>query len=104
MLSHPCNGELAEQRQVFLRCSSKPSILQIFNVQTGRYEQAIKGVIFHIEDAPKNAWLCLEPQQLMELSLECEISVEDGCKLSLAVYTDDIPQWTYTYNSGFGIF
>lgn len=74
----------------------------LLNVQTGRYEQAIKGVTFNIEDTPKNAWLCLEPQQLVELSREYEIAVEDGCKLSLAVYADDIPQWTY--NIGFGIF
>lgn len=71
------------------------------NVQTGRYEQAVKRVEFKTEEAPQNAWLYLPPQQLKELSLEYGISVEDGCKVSLSVYQEQIPQWTYHF--GFGV-
>lgn len=72
-----------------------------FNVQSGRYEQSVKKVSFNFEKSPENAWLSLDPEALAALCIEKDIAVEEGCKLSLAVY-DDIPLWCYHF--GFGVF
>lgn len=72
-----------------------------FSPETGKYEQAVKQVQFTCEAAPENAWLSLHPEQLAELCAEMEVSKEEGCKLSLAVYADQTPQWTYHF--GFGV-
>ena len=72
------------------------------NIQTGKYEQAVKSVTFNIEPAPDNAWLSLSPAQLKELTLEYGLAVQEGCKLSLSVYNDQSPQWIY--HLGFGVY
>ena len=72
------------------------------NIQTGKYEQAVKSVTFNIEPAPDNAWLSLSPAQLKELTLEYGLPVQEGCKLSLSVYNDQSPQWIY--HLGFGVY
>lgn len=72
------------------------------NVKTGRYEPSIKQVKFNCENAPENAWLNLSPGALKELCEEKDLDVREGCKISLAVYSDDIPQWSYHF--GFGVF
>ncbi|WP_139851758.1 type I-F CRISPR-associated helicase Cas3f [Acinetobacter pullicarnis] len=72
------------------------------NPATRRYEPSKKPVNFAEEAAPQNAWLAMHPQQLIELSAEYGLSREEGCKASLAVYSDEIPQWTYHY--GFGLY
>lgn len=72
-----------------------------FSPETGKYEQAVKQVFFASEAAPENAWLSLHPEQLAALCAEMEVSKEEGCKLSLPVYGDQTPQWTY--NFGFGV-
>ncbi|RKG30623.1 type I-F CRISPR-associated helicase Cas3f [Acinetobacter tianfuensis] len=71
------------------------------NFQTGQYEQQCKTVYFDRELAPDNAWLNLAPEQLTVLCSEQGIAVQDGCKISLAIYDDEIPQWVY--HLGFGI-
>ncbi|WP_298147128.1 type I-F CRISPR-associated helicase Cas3f [uncultured Acinetobacter sp.] len=72
------------------------------NFATGRYEQQVKTVNFEVEEAPLNAWLNLNPEELIELCEEKGITVEEGCKISLAIYGDTIPQWTY--HIGFGVY
>lgn len=79
-----------------------PENTMLFNPKTGNYEQAKKQVLFDCEVAPENAWLSLHPKRLTELCDEQGVSVEDACKLSLAIYADDIPQWTYHF--GFGVY
>lgn len=79
-----------------------PENTMMFNPKTGRYEQAVKQVLFDYESAPDNAWLSLHPKRLTELCDEQGVSVEEGCKLSLAVYGDQIPQWVYHF--GFGVY
>lgn len=71
------------------------------DVQTGHYKPATKKVVLKFEDAPENAWLSLDPEALTALCLEKDIPIKEGCKLSLAVYGDDIPQWCYHF--GFGV-
>ncbi|MEG2357512.1 type I-F CRISPR-associated helicase Cas3f [Acinetobacter sp.] len=78
-----------------------PANTMEFNPETGKYEQAVKQVRFACEAAPENAWLSLHPKQLAALCAEMEVSKEEGCKLSLAVYDDQTPQWTYYF--GFGV-
>lgn len=71
------------------------------NLETGKYEQQTKTVTFETEIAPKNAWLNLDPEQLIELCQEKGIAIEEGCKISLAIYDDERPQWSYHF--GFGV-
>ena len=73
-----------------------------FNPETRKYEPTIKQVLFNYETAPKNAWLSLHPEQLIALCDEQGVRIEDGCKLSLVVYDDQTPQWTYHF--GFGVY
>lgn len=72
-----------------------------FDVKTGKYIPTKKAVSFQCVDAPQNAWLSLTPQQLTELCYDYQTPVSEGCKLSLAVYGDEIPQWCYYI--GFGV-
>ncbi|EEY90282.1 type I-F CRISPR-associated helicase Cas3f [Acinetobacter lwoffii] len=72
-----------------------------FNVVTGRYEASVKTVNFDIEKSPSNAWLNLDPKDLKELCEDKGLKVEEGCKISLSVYGDEIPKWQYHH--GFGI-
>lgn len=72
------------------------------NIKTGRYEPSVKQVRFNDEHASLNAWLNLDPDELKDLCEEKGLNVEEGCKISLAVYGDDVPEWTY--NFGFGIY
>ncbi|MBF7689125.1 type I-F CRISPR-associated helicase Cas3f [Acinetobacter rathckeae] len=65
------------------------------NPQTGRYEECIRDADFNIQTAPDNAWLYLTPVQLQALCLAQGIHIEDGCKVSLTVYREDIPNWAY---------
>ena len=71
------------------------------NFATGKYEQQIKTVNFETEIAPANTWLNLEPEELIELCQEKGIEIEEGCKISLAIYDDEIPEWKYYF--GFGV-
>lgn len=72
-----------------------------FDVKSGKYLPAKKSVSFECINAPVNSWLSLGPKQLVELCDDYQTPVEEGCKLSLAVYGDDIPQWYY--HIGFGV-
>lgn len=72
------------------------------NIKTGRYEPSIKQVVFNCENAPTNAWLNLDPAGLKDLCEEKGLDIEEGCKISLAVYGDDIPKWNYDF--GFGVY
>lgn len=70
------------------------------NVKTGRYEPAVKKVDFEIQPSTKNSWLNLEPKVLKSLCEHYNLKVKDGCKVSLAVYGDQIPNWTYDLSFG----
>ncbi|SPL69073.1 type I-F CRISPR-associated helicase Cas3f [Acinetobacter stercoris] len=73
-----------------------------FDPETGKYIPSIKTVSFIVEEAPQNAWLANSPAGLVQLCREQNIQVEEGCKVSLAVYPNQVPEWIYHY--GFGIY
>lgn len=83
-----------------LRIYHYPENQKEFNFSIGKYEPQSKPMIFEIEQAPPNAWLNLDPEQLIELCQEKGIAVEDGCKISLAIYGDEIPEWKYYLGLG----
>ena len=85
-----------------LRVTHLPDGHLKYDPATKRYQQAKDSVLFLSEPVPDNAWLSLHPKQLIELCISKAVKVEDGCKVSLPVYSDESPQWTYHY--GFGLY
>ncbi|MCU4414466.1 type I-F CRISPR-associated helicase Cas3f [Acinetobacter sp. WU_MDCI_Axc73] len=53
--------------------------------------------------AAPQAWLSLNPEEMISYCQDYHISAEQGCRVSLATYNkEQIPHWCYDY--GFGIF
>lgn len=78
------------------------------NIETYRYEMTAgsydleykrKDMTQHA-DVP-NAWLNLSPAQMIEYCEKSDLTTEEGCHASLAVYADDV-RWVY--DASFGVY
>ena len=58
-------------------------------------------VKFEERAATPQAWLALTPQQMLDYCHEYKISDEQGCRISLTAYDDQMTIWCYDY--GFGV-
>ena len=73
-----------------------------FDARSGKYIPSVKTVLFGVEDAPQNTWLAHDPVSLLKLCEVYNVSAEEGCKVSLALYPNQEPEWVY--HLGFGVY
>ncbi|MDV2438959.1 hypothetical protein QR665_05580 [Acinetobacter gerneri] len=73
-----------------------------FDAQSEKYIPSVKTVPFAVEDAPQNTWLAHDPVSLLKLCEAYNVSAEEGCKVSLALYPNQEPEWVY--HLGFGVY
>lgn len=71
------------------------------NPKTGKYEpQKDQKVSFCIQELQPNSWLAKDPQTLVDLCADYGIEQKQGCKVSLAIYQENMTSWTYDYSFG----